>query len=390
MVRLHDPLSIAWQDYWQTAVEEIDETEDRVDRTWQKVLAALLLWELWLRRRTVRRAFELPTVDGGWIDTGRRELLRRFRAQVRRDAGTAASALQRELGGGFDPLGFSPGTRPPRNGITPQAIGETIEGVRINWEALDEMRRRVEEELAKPLPATMTPQFPPVPPGPEPREAITPERLREIEQALEDQPGQPDRRRARELEDELEIGQDALINIARNLGYEFDRVTETIVRLSGRFSRPSDIADYLDGTPAGTRTRASTGQPWQVNRNNLRLSSTAHIRAAHRRRMISEATAAGVTHFRLDVPTRRLDLLTPSSVIGEEVWQIRTLQDWQDVASRLNRGRIAASGFDTLGLGYGDFTYVVPVPKVFLAEAEAQSRKWRRRLAASGALLIAN
>lgn len=363
---------MAWRDYWQEAIDEIDETEARTERTWLKALAVILAWELFLRRRTVRRALQMPVVDGGWIDWTDRLALFRFRAAVRRDTQAMIAGLGRDLGGPRNPLTTppTPGSRPPRQGITPEALTDTVESFRESWARMQALFIAAEAEAAREIPGEV--QGPPLP------RQITPEALQAIEDALPAQEG----RRAREVADELDVALDSLINIARNVGYDLDRVTETIVRLSGRFNRPGDIADFLDGNPEGLGARGRVsrpllGQPWQLNRNNLRLSTTAHIRAMHRRRTISEATAAGITHFRLDVPTSRLEMLTPGSLTGLHAWEIRTLEEWSDIAAEMNRGRIGASGFDTLGLGFGDMTYVVPVPAVFFIEAQRQAERFR-------------
>lgn len=372
-----------WDRYWREAEAGIDETEARVDDTWKKVLAALVLWELWLRRRTVSRAFRLPTVNGGWLDTSARDAIRRFRAGVLRDVTTAEKALFKDLGGTRPPLQFGPRRTPPTSGLTPQAIAQTTSSFKAHWDAMLAAFKEAETLAATPIP-----KAPPKPEAPTAPSAVTPEKLEVIERALQERAKQPRGVSARELEDEYEVSEDAITNIARNLGYELKRVAETAVRLTGRFSRPEDIAYYMDGHAS---PRKPTDQPWQFNRNNLKLSTTAHIRAAHRRRMISEAQSEGVVLFRLDVPKDRLKDLTPTSILGSQLWQIRTLEEWQDIASNLNRGRVAASGFDTLGLFYNDFSYVVPVPAIFLADAQRQARRFRSRLKAGviGAALLA-
>lgn len=358
---------MSWNRYLDTALDGIDETEARSDRTWLLVLGAVVAWELWLRRRTVDRALRMPVVDGGWFDLRERKALRALRAGVAADVQTMQAALQREIGGGRDPFRPVPGGGTPRPGLSTSAISDTVEAFTPRWDRLQEIADAFQREFQRPLPPRPSrAPTPPPPPG------LTPEQVKEIEQELAKRAKRPGGLDARELDDEFDVGQDALINIARNLGYDLQRVTETVFgRLTGPFSRPSAMVAFMNGS--------RDGQPWQLNRNHLRLSTTAHIRAAHRRRTVSEATAAGITHFRLDVPKSRLGAFAPEGITAKHVWQVRPLSKWQDLADRMNRQRIGASSFDTLGLGFGDVTYIVPVPAVFLPEAVDQGHRWRRR-----------
>ena len=427
-----------WNEYWKNAIDEIDETERRTERTWRYALAAIVAWELWFRRRIRRGAIMLPSTIGGAFDTTFRREFQAFRRQVRDDAIHIAERLGIELGGRRDAFSLVT-TRPEERGIVNRAMEEVAEAFRPNWERLEALRRRFEATVARPLPPRPrrpgpdgkgpsgpgAPPPSPAPPSPNtPPRGVTPEQLAEIERELalfarkkrrkkkkgdEDPPdveekvapkkredddpfgiGElPPPRKAeddpfgvddglgpkkREAEDLFEIETDALINIARNLGYHLDRVTETTLRLSGRFGTPSGIDDFLDG--------GGSGRPWEMNRNDLRLSTTAHLRALHRRRTITEGIASGIAHYRLDVPTERLGMVTPTSLTGAHAWQVKPLSEWREIADRYNRPRVQASSFDTLGFGFGDMTYVVPVPAVFLNAAVEQGRKWRGRLAA--------
>ena len=208
---------------------------------------------------------------------------------------------------------------------------------------------------------------------------VTPEQIAEIEEEISNLP-----EAGGDLEDRWELGYDALVNIARNAGYEARRVTETVVRLTGRMNRREDIQAYMDGEGKG-------GEPWRMNRNNMRLSTTAHLRGLHRRRSIAEGIKADVPYFRLDVPKSRLESLTTHGIVSKQLWRVRTLPEWQEIHLKINAGQVSASGFDTLGLRFNDFSYVVPVPPIYYPQAVASGRKLRSRwlgVAAAGAILL--
>ena len=116
-----------------------------------------------------------------------------------------------------------------------------------------------------------------------------------------------------------------------------------------------------------------------IPRGTLRLSTVAHLRAVHRRRVISEAIADGIWHFRLDVPRRMLDRLTPGSVVARHLWRVRTWTEWQSIAQARNEARGTLSSFDTLGLHHGDFSYLLPVPARYYEDAVREGERWRRR-----------
>ena len=375
---------MAWADYWQDQIDAVDATEEQTERAWERALLALLLWERWMRRRVVRGAMDLPVVRGGFLDTRDRAAMTRFRAQVYRDAERATREARRALGVGV--------TRREMRLITER---RTLPEGFVRDE-LDAVIDRIPP--AAPLPADVPsgPGAKPITPRPgrgargavpaavaedatpvvAPK-TLTPAMLKEIEQELGKLPPT-----GGALEDRWDVGYDAIANIARNLGYEFRRVTETVVgRLTGRANRREDIIAYMDG---GER-----GKPWTMNRNNMRLSTTAHIRAAHRRRNVSEGVAKGITHYRLDVPSSRLRSLGRSGLMGRYIWQVKPLSEWNRISTRLNARRVAASSFDTLGLHHNDFSYVVPVPAVYMRAATRQGRKLRGRFLAGAILTMA-
>jgi len=364
---------MSWTTYWQGQAKAIDETEEQTESAWKEALVVLLLWERWMRRRTVRAAMGLPIVRGGWIDTADRTAIRVYRANVRRDAERMAREVRFGLGAG----GGGGGDMRPIGKTRRLPPGPLIDN-------LDDVIDRV--------PPVKIPQVdidggekvtvPGVDGGRGrtiivPRD-MTPQDLEEIEREINRLP-----EAGGELEDRWELGYDALVNIARNAGYEARRVTETVVRLTGRMNRREDIQAYMDG--------GKGGEPWRMNRNNMRLSTTAHIRGLHRRRAIAQGIKSGVTHYRLDVPRSRLKHLSPHGRVSQQLWRVRTLPEWQHIHRGLNAGRVAASGFDTLGLRFGDFSYVVPVPAVYMGQAVASGRRLRGRwlgAAAAAAILL--
>lgn len=144
--------------------------------------------------------------------------------------------------------------------------------------------------------------------------------------------------------------------------------------------RASDVLAYLVGESEDSRrSRPSLAKEtgWRMNANTMRLSVVAHVRAMHRRAMVTQARADGVRHFMLEVPKRRRGKIAPDGVCGRNLWRVRTWDEWLEVQRRANSGRIASSGFDTLGLGYGDCTYLVPVPAAYLVEARAYGQRMR-------------
>lgn len=192
----------------------------------------------------------------------------------------------------------------------------------------------------------------------------------------------------RELEFHLRSGRDdmlgeAAMNPRRNIRYEADRLTESTIGLTSKNAKRGsarDVVEYLVGVQGDARkTRAANSRRggWRLNENNMRLSVVAHIRAMHRRAMVTLARAHGITHFMMSIPARRRGRIAPTGACGQQLWRVRTWDEWLAVQTRANAGRIASSAFDSLGLGYGDCTYLVPVPAVYLDQARAYGERMR-------------
>src|SRR5262249_22541115 len=103
------------------------------------------------------------------------------------------------------------------------------------------------------------------------------------------------------------------------------------------------------------------------------------IRAAQRRRTISEALEAGITHFRLEIPKRHLGQIAPDGILGPHLWKVRTIDEWKAIEAQTNADRIASSAVDTLRVGFGAFSYVSAVPDEMVDEAAADGERLRRR-----------
>ena len=124
---------------------------------------------------------------------------------------------------------------------------------------------------------------------------------------------------------------------------------------------------------------AARTEPFRFHRGHMRLSTIPHIKAQHRRHTISEATAAGIAHFRLDVPRRWLGRVSRSGMLAPHLWRVRTLDEWHEISRGFNQSRRDGSTFDSLGFFHNDPSYVVPVPALYLDAAIKQGRKLRKR-----------
>lgn len=378
---------MAWQDYWQTQIDGIEEADAESQKTWLEALALLLLLESRLRRKLARRVVALPVNEAQFIDHLARDAVLRFRIGVRQDVSRWIQEASLAITGRAT-LGDTPTTASQvPSALAPDAVRKAMATFQDTW---DRGRKVAAKDKAKAAAKSEPPGEPP--PGaagatgggsgskaPTGAAAAggggsgTPGDITET-----DQP--PEARR--EAIDLIEVTEDQLLNILRNVGFEGRRVEETLIRTTGRFNTVDDALDFLLGQGDRRRTRAptdATDEGWRMNRNNLRLSIVSHVRGAYRRRTVSEATAAGDTAFRLDVPGRYLGKVEPNGVLGPELWRVRERNDWLEIQSTVNAGRVSSSAWDTLGLGFGDVSYLVAVPLIYRAAAEAQGEKLRQR-----------
>jgi hypothetical protein len=124
-------------------------------------------------------------------------------------------------------------------------------------------------------------------------------------------------------------------------------------------------------------TLSSSGA--QFRRNIMHLCMVPHIRAAHRRTIVEEARAKGIQQFRLEVPRDRRSTINPKGWIGRHVWTVRTIAEWLELADAYHAQRGgSAHDWVSMGIHHGDYTYLIPVPHQYVAEAIADGQRLRR------------
>lgn len=380
---------MAWADYWRSQIDGIEEVEEHSERSWLSALALILLLESRLRRKLAHRAALLPVDErSGRLDFGRRDLIRRFRSASGRDVRLWIRQASLAIAGRRsvpldDPTSvarLSPAAAAVRGAMDTFST-QWARGMRIV--ARDEDRQKSVGEkgtsgIQKEPGRAVLPSRDAgaggqaVPPRGENAPDDTPPTL----------PPQP-RARDREAIDFEEIARDQLFNLLRAFSDEGLRVEETLIRTTGRFNRKGDSLDFLLGAHGDRRRSRAPVEGgengWHLDRNRLKLSFASHVRASHRRRTVSEGSASGIAAFRLDVPASRLGHVDPSGQLGPHLWRVRTLDEWTDVQARANAGRIRSSSWDTLGFGFGDMSYIVAVPAIYLGAAKASGEDLRRK-----------
>lgn len=393
---------MTWNRYYQETRDGIEENDRETERTWEAALLLLLLLESRTRRATVRLAGRLPLIRG-LVDTKARDDIRRFRSGVRGIVADAIADLEVGLIGKTAPglPDFSkPGTV---RGIQGNAIRNVARRFSERWDRLRGILKRDMEDWEPPAPGTPGSEAPGPDPGKapdsrEPMDWLHPDHLELLEE-LDPEGGQDQR----ELDDQEEILSDAPVEVVRNGRWEWERFQETV---AGRLATSSrdEILDYVNGTDDARQTRSKVtgnlapGSPmhrrtrggdlrehnpptggWRANRGWMKLSIASHVRAMHRRRAVTEALADGIVHFRLDIPSRRLGKIDPQGQLGPHLWRVRDYEAWLEVQKAANSGRIASSSFPGLGFGFGDLSYIVPVPAIHLDAAVRQGAGFRKR-----------
>lgn len=366
-----------WRDYADAQLRGIEETDRLVEQTWVQAAGLLLLYEAAFRRRLRRRLVVLPVTADEHFDVQDRRPLARFRRDARQFSRLFVRETSMALVGRVPSLSGVPEIDPSIPGQ-----GVAAEGLRRSLEAADRAYQRARRLLARdrararaaaatrpgenppPLDDLLPPEEPPPQPPAGPG-AAPPEDAPDLTSLPAAE--------ARDA-DAADAVTDLLMNVWGNLGNEARRFTEQMLGLVTRFGKRPMALAHLDGErpdgPPGS-------EGWYANRNHLRKSVVEHMRAMHRRRTIAQATADGVTHFRLDVPARRVDGVAPEGALGRQLWRVRTLSEWESVQAAENASRNASSDFAGLGFGYGDLSYVVAVPREYLAAATQQGAAWR-------------
>jgi hypothetical protein len=397
---------VAWGNYWQRQLDGVEAVEKLAASVWTAALAAILAAEFFLKNRIARGAQALPLTPSGHFRTTERREFVLFRAAVERDVATTVARLRRELGG-LPPTGDAPPRTPPPTGFGPVALRDALPIFDAADLAAERIRRRDEAAAPAPAPAP-APANPPAnaPAAPAGAPAAAPARDdaapplgadtepfetrgpfdAPVEEARPDPVvDQPAARAARARDDLKDATDDQLMNLVRDFCDEVGRVLEEVIRLTGRFGTLDDVLDYALG-PKDLRDAPFTPEAppgWRLGRGRARLSLVAHVRGLHRRRTLAEATARGISEFRLDLPKEFLGRVRPAGIVGPHLWRVRSLGEWQDIAARENAGRIRSSAFDSLGLGFGDPSYVVPVPALYRADAVATGAALRERFLAA-------
>jgi hypothetical protein len=118
---------------------------------------------------------------------------------------------------------------------------------------------------------------------------------------------------------------------------------------------------------------------FQFRRNVLRQCIVPHVRGVHRRLTIEDARAVGIEHFMLVPPRQAMRRLNPSGWIGANLWRVRTINEWLDSAREYHARKGRAHDFSSLGIHHGDYTYLIPVPAIYLAEAIEDGQRRRER-----------
>lgn len=370
-----------WKDYAEAQLRGIDETDRLMEETWVKAAGLLLLYEAAFRRRLRRRLLVLPITGDGHFDFRQRSPFTRFRVEARAAARQFANEASQALTGRVPSLAGVPADdlSIPARGAASQGLRDAL---RIADRSYQRARRLVARDRARAralaavgpggdlpplddlLPPDDTP--PPFAPSGGPAAATTPDAADiAILPAAE----------ARDA-DAADAVTDLLMNVWGNLGNEARRFTEQMLGLVTSFGTRNRALAHLDG-PRPDGPPGSEG--WYANRNNLRKSVVEHMRGMHRRRTLSQATADGIDHFRLDIPQSRLGRVAPEGAAGKQLWRVRTLPEWEAIQAAENASRNASSDFAGLGFGYGDLTYITAVPRDYLAAARQQGDAWRRQ-----------
>lgn len=393
-----------WRDWERAHLQGIEASEEETDAAWAAALLLLLRTEASGRAAVIAHLRRMPTTSRGTWDTRDRAAWTSLRRGVSRDVDRLRADLVEGLTGTRAEI---PGDRFPSAGIQSRGIRRTIS----QWErAWQEGSRLLEKDLRRIPARPPLPESPPdrpgggggpgrggggpstggptTPPTSQPPAART---APDIEPKLD-----PGRRTPRQIRKALKaaaqggagademasLRRDGLENIMRHARSEMRRLSEESLRLVSRYTPEAEVYAHLLGQSSDrrrTRTIPDGPSGWQLNRNNMRLAVAAHVRAAHRLHQIEAAQRLGIQRFRLDVPKARLGKIAPTGVVGRNLWRVRTLEEWQQIQASANRRTVRSSAFHTLGLGFGDVAYVIPVPAIYAASAVAGGLALRKK-----------
>lgn len=363
-----------WNDYYQTQLAGIDATDDHSEAVYAAILLLMLRAENRLKRRVRSYIADLPLDAMGRFDF-------RSRGRIRRAFVGVNNAIESwQPATSYLVAGYrSPQAVPHRVERIPQGPG--AEAIRraadLFTEAWDRGVRIIRGDDGGAGSAARNQD------GPSgDLVGISRGRRGRVGRAAlaDDTIEQIGRRAARENRDLQDVVSDWVMNPLRAIWTEGYRLKEQVARLVTAKSSPRGALALLEAEDAGEQS--ATGGPWHLNRSTLRSSFQPHIRAIHRRRTISEAEADGIVHFRAEPPTRWRGRFAPDGILADHAYRTRTVDEWAAISERLNASRRSPSEWSTLGLGFGDVSYLVAVPLVYLAESiatgEAARARWLR------------
>lgn len=359
-----------WNDYYQTQLSGIDATDDHSREAWAAILLLLLRAENRLKRRVRSYITDLPLDDLGRFDFRSRDRVRRAFLGVHNAVEAWQPATSYLVAGYRSPQAVPPRVERLPQGPGAEAIRRASDLFAEAWDRGAAILRRDSDRGGEALAPAAEPTRGPR--GTGRRGAVT--KAAEAETAIE----QLARRVARQNRDLQDVTSDWVMNPLRAIWSEGFRLKEQVARLVTSKKTPRDALALLETEDAAGQREQ--GGPWHMNRSTLRSSFQPHIRAIHRRRTISEAEASGVVHFRAEPPTAWRGRFAPDGILGDHAYRTRTADEWASISERLNRDRRSPGEWSTLGLGFGDVSYLIAVPMVYLAESiasgEAARSKW--------------
>lgn len=194
------------------------------------------------------------------------------------------------------------------------------------------------------------------------------------QQFLEDQPEES------WLAEQLD---NAISNPAANIEYESRRWVEQLKDATLGGPTAAELIEHINGTPFASATAGAHKRAAGIamNRNNMRLSTEAHVRGMFRSNIVRAFEGAGIDQFLLEYPLSRRGSITPSGLISQHAHMLRPLDEWREVIRGVNLEKRPTATFEGGGLHHGDFTVPIPVPGIWTAEAQNYSKAARGKLA---------
>lgn len=142
------------------------------------------------------------------------------------------------------------------------------------------------------------------------------------------------------------------------------------------------VVEHINGNPNPRGTSAASSQPGGIalNRNAMKLSTVTHGRTAFRSGLEDWAQARQINHYILEYPVAKRESISPGGILSRQVHQVRTGSEWADLYRKESKKKTGTGTATFGGFHHGDFSYLIPIPFIFLAEAEEYSKRSRKRL----------